>query len=298
MSTRMVLEKLRRVCVSDSAFLWTRLVFYYRDFYVRPGYLPDELLHRFLRPHHYIELYAHLRARPGGGKRADYLAHHLQPVVQRGQVTVEARHVEPGGNQIYRVLRLHVLAEAVLLVFGQDLHYRGVYLYLVDYVFCVPAAAPGERVLYHRGYVGIVRAFDAAAAYFLGEDFQPVQCGKYYGSDFVGNFDLAQPEGVKQRFELVGELGDSLEAEHAGEAFQGMDAAEDGVHDVRVYPAGLGHAVHAGQMLAQVFEDILRLGQELSPGPLVFPCHSALSRTPCGGFIQGLCVRVPAARFL
>ena len=53
------------------------------------------------------------------------------------------------------------------------------------------------------------------------------------------------------------------EAEHAGKPFQGMDAAENGVNQLRVALLGFGIITEADQIETQLIDDLLGLRQKI-----------------------------------
>jgi len=198
------------------------------------------------------------------GERADHLAQGLEARVELAQPGVEVGQVERGPDAPEGHAAAHVLAQAVLLVLGED----GAHLRI--------QLQPVQRILIGRGRGGAhVRQPRAQLHRALGHDGRGLLARglRQQALEHVQRLDegvehlviqrqLAQPQPVQQILGLVAQLGDALLAEEGGEALERVRRPEDAVDEVRVrlLPALL---IQHEQILAQGLEDLRALGDEL-----------------------------------
>src|SRR5262249_32865386 len=88
-----------------------------------------------------------------------------------------------------------------------------------------------------------------------------------------GELDLAHAQLVEHVLEVVRELGDVAEAEHAGEAFERVHLAEDLVDELGADVLALRFEL--GEVARKSIEQFFRLARELLSCAIVFLSHAA-----------------------
>lgn len=203
---------------------------------------------------------------PGGRQGANDLALLLKRCVEVLDRRLKIRKLELRLEHEQVLSLLDAFLETVFFVLGQDLQNAAIKADLL----ADRLRGRGRRLCLHDpvdGRGGRGNVLEGLAR--CGLLHQPAQERNGLEQNVKGlpaQGHLAEPEFVEQEFQLVRELRGFLEPEHAGESFEGMDRAKQGIYLIRVNAAGCLSGFEGQQRPACRLQDVLRLGEKVFYG--------------------------------